>query len=154
LHTLNKIIPRLGVKAINKRTLREDVTKILTVDGREEKCPRFNQIRYVAFFNVAATGPSGARALTRKLLGNEEFCLQIDAHTTFVSNWDELAKTEWKNAKNEFAILSTAPANVLEMSNYESWTGSKKGEVPRQCVIRIADNEIPVRTDKRLRISH
>lgn len=132
-----------GVKTINKRVIRDDVTKIMVVEGREEKCPRFKQIRYLAFFNIAANGPSGARALTRKILGNEEYCMQIDAHTTFVPSWDEIAKTEWKNAKNEFAIISTAPANLAEMSDYESWTGAKNGQVPRQCLVRFADNEIP-----------
>lgn len=134
-----------GVKTINKRVIRDDVTKIMVVEGREEKCPRFKQIRYLAFFNIAANGPNGARALTRKILGNEEYCMQIDAHTTFVPSWDEIAKTEWKNARNEFAIISTAPANLAEMSDYESWTGAKNGQVPRQCLVRFADNEIPVR---------
>ena len=124
--------------------IRADVTKVMVVEGREEKCPRFNQIRFVAFFNIAANGPNGARALTRKILGNEEYCMQIDAHTSFVPNWDEYAKTEWKNAENEFAIISTTPASKEEMSSYESWTGAKNGQVPRQCLVRIADNDIPV----------
>ena len=71
--------------------------------------------------------------------------MQIDAHTTFVANWDDIAKTEWKNAKNEFAIISTSPAKLGEMADYESWTGSKNGQVPRQCLVRFADNDIPVR---------
>jgi hypothetical protein len=134
----------IGVKTIKKNMIRADVTKVMVVEGREEKCPRFNQIRFVAFFNIAANGPNGARALTRKILGNEEYCMQIDAHTSFVPNWDEYAKTEWKNAENEFAIISTTPASKEEMSSYESWTGAKNGQVPRQCLVRIADNDIPV----------
>lgn len=134
-----------GVKNVNKRKIRDDVTKLMVVEGREEKCPRHKQIRVVAFFNVAANGPNGARALTRKVLGNEEYCMQIDAHTQFVSNWDEIAKAEWKAANNEFAIISTVPAKKSEISDYESWTGSKNGEVPRGCLVRIADNDIPVR---------
>ena len=120
------------------------MTKIIVVEDREEKCPRFKQIRHVAFFNVASSGPNSARALTRKIVGNEEFCMQIDAHTTFVPNWDEIAKNEWINAKNEFAIISNAPAPLADMNEYESWTGSKSGQVPRQCLVRFADNEIPV----------
>jgi hypothetical protein len=134
-----------GAKSINKRKIREDVTKIMVVEGREEKCPRFQQIRHVAFFNIAASGPNGARALTRKVVGNEEYCMQIDAHTAFVPNWDELAKADWKKTDNEFAILSTVPASKGDMPDYENWTGSKNGEVPRQCLVRIADNDIPVR---------
>lgn len=133
-----------GVKTITKRKIRDDVTKMMVVEGREEKCPRFKQIRYIAFFNIAASGPNGARAMTRKIVGNEEYCMQIDAHTQFVSEWDQVAKEEWKNAKNEFAIISTVPAKKSEVSDYESWSGSKNGEVPRQCNVRIADNDIPV----------
>jgi len=133
-----------GVETIKKTKIREDMFKILKVEGREEKCPRYNQIRVVAVYNNAATGPNGARALTRKILGNEEYCMQIDAHTSFVKNWDTIAKTEWKSTGNEFAVISNVPAKKSELSSYDSWTGSKYGEVPRQCHIRIADNDIPV----------
>jgi len=115
----------------------------MVVEGREEKCPRFHQIRQVSFFNIAASGPAGARALTRKVVGNEEYCLQIDAHTDFVPQWDALAKADWKKIGNEFAIISTVPASKADMPDYENWTGGKNGEVPRQCLVRIADNDIP-----------
>lgn len=143
-HTSMSSLVFIGVKTITKRKIRDDVTKMMVVEGREEKCPRFKQIRYIAFFNIAASGPNGARAMTRKIVGNEEYCMQIDAHTQFVSEWDQVAKEEWKNAKNEFAIISTVPAKKSEVSDYESWSGSKNGEVPRQCNVRIADNDIPV----------
>jgi len=134
----------IGVKSIKKQKVRKDLTKIVVEEERDEKCPRFNQIRYLASFSVAATGPNGARALSRKLLGNEEYCIHIDAHTSFISDWDAIVKTEWKQIKNEFAVISTMPANQSEISSYDSWTGNKKGEVPHQCRVRIADNDIPV----------
>jgi hypothetical protein len=106
-------------------------------------CPFFNQIRLLSRHNIAAKGPADARALTRKILGNEEFCLQIDAHTAFTREWDELAKLEWHKTGNEFAILSTAPADMKEQQDYESWTGSKSGEVPRQCMLNILETSVP-----------
>lgn len=133
-----------GVKTINKKKIREDMIKVSKVEGREEKCPRYNQIRLVALFNTAANGPIGARALTRKILGNEEYCMQVDAHTSFVKHWDMTAKSEWKLTENEFAVISNVPAAKSEFSSYESLTGSKYGEIPRQCHVRIADNDIPV----------
>jgi hypothetical protein len=106
-------------------------------------CPFYNQIRLLSKFNIAAKGPTDARALTRKILGNEEFCLQIDAHTAFTREWDELAKLEWYKTGNEFAILSTAPADVKDQQEYESWTGSKSGEVPRQCTVKVMETKVP-----------
>jgi hypothetical protein len=108
-----------------------------------ETCPFYGQIRLLSMYNVAAKGPADARALTRKILGNEEFCLQIDAHTTFTRDWDELAKLEWQKTGNEFAILSTAPADMKQQQEYESWTGSKSGQVPRQCMVNILETNVP-----------
>jgi len=134
----------LDVKFFQRQVIRSDMTKVIATD-KMEKCPRINQIRLLSKYNIAAKGPTDARALTRKILGNEEFCLQIDSHTSFTKDWDEVAKEEWKKTGNEFAVLSTAPARMNEQEEYESWTGSKSGEVPRQCVPKILDTMIPVR---------
>jgi Glycosyltransferase (GlcNAc) len=136
-------------KMIQRRVVREEMTKILVVEGRESKCPRFSQVRVLAFFNPIPSGPQHPRALQRKLLGNEEYCLQIDAHSSFIHHWDLIAKEEWKETHNEFAILSTSPAAMSERDDYESKTGSKHGQVPRICKVRIADNSLPVRHDVR-----
>jgi len=133
-----------NVKFFQRQVIRSDMTKVIATD-KMEKCPRINQIRLLSKYNIAAKGPTDARALTRKILGNEEFCLQIDSHTSFTKDWDEVAKEEWKKTGNEFAVLSTAPARMNEQEEYESWTGSKSGEVPRQCVPKILDTMIPVR---------
>lgn len=131
-----------GVKTIRKQKIRTDMTKIIVEEGRT-KCPRFDQIRLLAVFNVAAKGPADARALTRKIVGNEEFCLQVDAHTTFRQDWEKEAIEEWKKVGNEFAILSTVPADIAEKSDYEGWTATKSGEVPRQCLVTVAENDTP-----------
>ena len=133
-----------GVTFLQRQVIRADMTKVIATEEME-KCPRINQIRLLAVYNIAAKGPSDARSMTRKILGNEEFCLQIDSHTSFTQDWDELAKEEWHKTGNEFAVLSTAPAKMSEQSDYESWTGSKSGEVPRQCMPKILDTNIPVR---------
>lgn len=134
----------LDVEFIQRHSIRADMTKVIATEDFGT-CPRVNQIRLLSKYNIAAKGPTDARALTRKILGNEEYCLQIDAHTSFTKDWDQVAKEEWKKTGNEFAILSTAPARMKEQSDYESWTGSKSGEVPRQCFPNILDTNIPVR---------
>lgn len=120
------------------------MTKVIATEEMT-KCPRMDQIRLLSMYNIAAKGPSDARSLTRKILGNEEYCMQIDSHTSFTKGWDELAKEEWHKTGNEFAVISTAPAKMSEQPEYESWTGSKSGEVPRQCMPKILETKIPVR---------
>jgi hypothetical protein len=86
-----------------------------------------------------------ARSLARKVLGNEEFCMQIDAHTSFAKNWDEILKQEWKNTENEFGIISTVPPPKGEQDVYQPG-GLKEKEVPRQCIITFEANGVPVRS--------
>lgn len=130
-------------KHYKRQTIRKDVTKVIAEPERLQ-CPRFNQVRLLAFHNKSAKGPSFARSMARKILGNEEFCMQIDAHTSFAKNWDQLAKQEWKNTRNEFGVISNVPAKQGDQAEYE--TGSKATEVPRQCKTAFQDNGIPVRS--------
>jgi hypothetical protein len=69
---------------------------------------------------------------------NEEYCLQIDAHSSFTNNWDTLAKEDWAKMDNEYGILSTVPADIEDKA---------KEEVPRQCRARQMDTGIPVSED-------
>jgi hypothetical protein len=80
--------------------------------------------------------------MARKVLGQEEFCMQVDAHTTFVKGWDDLAKTEWKNTENEFGIISNVPANKAEIFQHSEGHGGYT-EVPRQCRIKVRENGFP-----------
>jgi len=106
-------------------------------------CPRRDQIRFVSFHYYAAKGPMSARSMGRKALGNEEYCMQIDAHTSFAKDWDDILKKEWKNTGNEFGVISTVPPPKAEQESYQPG-GDKEKEVPRQCRIRFNDNGFPV----------
>jgi hypothetical protein len=141
-YCLEQYCANQGIQFIQRQTIRADMTKVIATEAMED-CPRINQIRLLSKYNIAAKGPTDARALTRKIVGNEEFCLQIDSHTAFTQDWDVVAKEEWHATGNEFAVLSTAPAKMSEQQDYESWTGSKSKEVPRQCFPKILDNNIP-----------
>jgi Glycosyltransferase (GlcNAc) len=87
-------------------------------------------------------GPILARSLARKVLGNEEFCMQIDAHSDFVKDWDVVATEEWRKTQNEFGVISHVPAKMSEKAAY-SVGGSQSHEVPRQCSLRFLDNGFP-----------
>jgi len=119
------------------------MTKVTVNEEGRKTCPHYDQIRLVAFQNVQAKGPMLARSMARKAIGNEEFCMQIDAHTAFVKGWDTLAKQQWTSTENEFGILSNVPADKATMADYAA--GAEKfTEVPRQCTVRFMDNGFPV----------
>jgi hypothetical protein len=117
--------------------IREDTTKIIAKDKERQNCPRIDQIRKLAVHNRAAKGPSWARSLGRKVLGNEDYCMQIDAHMKFAPEWDSKVRQEWVNTANEFGIISTQPAPIGE--------AAMDGQIiPRNCAINFLDVGIPV----------
>lgn len=42
-------------------------------------------------------------------LRDEEFCLQVDAHSVFETQWDIIALEDWMLTENEMAVLTTYP---------------------------------------------
>jgi Glycosyltransferase (GlcNAc) len=133
-----------GVKTLKRVPMRKDVVKVVALSEGQKACPHFDQVRLVAYHHIQAKGPMHARSLVRKVLGNEEFCMQIDAHTEFAVGWDELALSEWKKTNNEFGILSNVPVATADKEAYGTEDGEKFTEVPRQCAVRILDNGFPV----------
>lgn len=118
------------------------MVKVMSDPESRAKCPHYDQVRPVNFYYINAKGPIYARSMIRKVLGNEEFCLQIDAHTRFTKDWDEKVVNEWKLANNEFGVLTNVPAPLTEKSDYDVG-GAKEKRVPRQCAVRFGDNGYP-----------
>jgi hypothetical protein len=128
----------LGFDIYDKLNLRKDTTKVIAKETARKECPRVDQIRKLSVHQYAAKGPTWARALGRKILGNEEFCLQIDAHMKFVQNWDEKAKQEWSGTRNEFGIISAVPQGFYALENTPATT------VMRGCEVEFMDVGVPV----------
>ena len=121
---------------------REEIKKKFQASERvKDSCPHFRQIRFLGVYHIAAKGPAYARSFARKLLANEEYCMQVDAHSDFISNWDEIAKSEWANIGNEYGVLSNIPANINNKAKDES---SNDRIVPQMCVLGALDTNIPV----------
>ncbi|KAL7563395.1 hypothetical protein ACA910_016495 [Epithemia clementina (nom. ined.)] len=135
-YCLDEYCRSYGALVFEKQKTGTEVSKIVRNEKEEVKCPYLPQIRLLATNDVAARGPMYARSLMRKLLGNEEFCLQLDAHSTMAQHWDVGLTSEWQSTNNEFAVLSTIPMDFAMMAE-------KKTFVPRQCVIRMQDNGVP-----------
>ncbi len=127
-----------GTEIYKKPRIREDTNKVIAKPERKE-CPRVDQIRKLSVHNFAAKGPVWARSMVRKILGNEEFCLQIDAHTSFVADWDDKLKHEWAATGNEFGIISTVPPAIADKDSEET-----QNTVPRQCSVQFQEIGLPV----------
>lgn len=106
------------------------------------KCAHYNQIESLAVFALGAKGPTVSRALGRKLLGNQEYCMQIDSHSDFVQNWDTNAKLEWNAINNEYGVISAVPADVTKKADY-GIGGSKESSVSRTCHVQMNDALLP-----------
>ena len=68
-----------------------------------------------------ARGPIYARARCERLLGDEAYFLQVDCHTRFMADWDEILIRELDRARllSEQAVLSHYPVNIKNMKSTE-----------------------------------
>mmetsp|Transcript_6705 Transcript_6705/g.13789 ORF Transcript_6705/g.13789 Transcript_6705/m.13789 type:complete len:581 (+) Transcript_6705:114-1856(+) len=109
-------------------------------DAVRKACPRAEkQIRTLRFHHLASKGPVYARSFARKLLGNEEFCMEIDAAMDFVEGWDVKVVGQWQMTGNEYGVLSALPFSLKDRERVESGQ-----EVARQCAIRIGSEGVPL----------
>ena len=68
-------------------------------------CTMADQVRVLRMDVSEAAGPVYARARQRELVAEEDdFCMQIDAHTRFGPSWDVRMLAEWGAAENEYAV--------------------------------------------------
>ena len=117
---------------INRIEFREGAYKVTSNEKDRKRCPRIDQIRVVRVQDNFAKGPPWSRALGRRSLGNEEFCLQTAAHSSFVEDWDEKVRQEWLQTNNEFGIISNPPKPKGPKDTQE---------VPRTCCVEFLEEE-------------
>ncbi|KAF0717266.1 Aste57867_2393 [Aphanomyces stellatus] len=72
-------------------------------------CKFKDHVRIDARAATASRGPVVARHEQQQLIQDEEFCLQIDAHSKFLDHWDTELVRDWSRAQNEMAVLTTYP---------------------------------------------
>lgn len=84
-----------------------------------------------------AKGPTYARYFCSTMWDGEEYFLQIDSHSRFVRNWDELCINMIKEIKSqglsEKPILSHYPKQIEDYKNYDSNNKKHTQLVPRIC---------------------
>ena len=99
-------------------------------------CFEFNQVRVKRMDAMDAKGPVFARAHHNELLHDEEFCLQLDAHSSFIKHWDAEILREWSMTKNEFGILTTYPTSAQNL--HRDFMGFMS--MPHLCGAKISDS--------------
>eukprot|EP01036_Dinobryon_divergens_P029870 gene29870-39036_t len=96
-----------------------------------QPCPHKANIQFIEFTHQEAKGPTYARYLQDSLIKNQEFCMQVDAHSDFIQNWDVEVASMWGSTNNEYAVLSTIPPDVSLLS--KSGLNGPNQAVPHLC---------------------
>jgi hypothetical protein len=81
------------------------------------KCKYFDSIRIIRMKDTDAQGPVFARARQAELLDKQtdDFCMQIDAHTDVVKDWDVLMLNQWGAINNEYGVITSYPTNIVDL---------------------------------------
>mmetsp|Transcript_1306 Transcript_1306/g.1907 ORF Transcript_1306/g.1907 Transcript_1306/m.1907 type:complete len:470 (+) Transcript_1306:164-1573(+) len=93
-------------------------------------CVEYDRVRMLRMDASEAAGPVYARGRQPELLEDEdEFCMQIDAHTIFKKGWDVSMLEQWGACRNEYAVLTTYPTNYKDL--YKN--SNNHWEMPHLC---------------------
>lgn len=105
--------------------------------------PQFKRnVRAIRLHHLEARGPTHARYLATTLVNNEEFFFQIDSHTRFVQDWDELAINDilkLENAGQQKVVLSTYP-KAFDPDVRDGETDPDTFTVPHMCRAFFTEN--------------
>jgi hypothetical protein len=103
---------------------------LLVNDGAESgPCPRKDQVSTIDMDWLDSRGPTLARSRQQSLVQDEDFCLQVDAHSVFLKDWDKNIITNWLEASNEMAVLTTY------INAYDSATTYSSDQIPHLCEV-------------------
>lgn len=87
-------------------------------DQHPEYCP---QIRPLKLREVESLGPYGARYLASKLYAGENWYMQLDAHMTFLKNWDDITiQSLHKAPSNKPVVSHYPPGHMMDLDHHWS----------------------------------
>jgi len=101
-------------------------------DPEQMACKYKNQIDVYEMDADLAVGPVFARHIGHRLYRGEYHVLQVDAHVTFVQDWDEAIINQFEATRNEMAVLSTYLSDVNESIDPATGMAKRKGR-PIMC---------------------
>ncbi|ETW05293.1 hypothetical protein H310_04246 [Aphanomyces invadans] len=85
----------------------DEYCKLAKVEWPNEECKYRSQVRVDERVANDSRGPTLARHYQQKLVGDQEFCLQLDAHSVFTNDWDVGIVKDWTTLNNEMGVLTT-----------------------------------------------
>lgn len=111
--------------------------------GGQNKCDTYlKNVKYTIVSFLDARGPNVARYMQNTLIGDQEFCLQIDAHSDFIPGWDSDLLQSWRALDNEFGILSTAPPALDKLLGVTAEAQSASATVNHLCAASFTHNNV------------
>ena len=132
---------RLATKMKGKR--RGNVSRI----AHHGDCPHSDQIQVRRMNADMAAGPMHARSIVSEVIATShtegkvnagDYCLSIDSHTEFGHDWDKDMVEMFREADNEYAILSTRPPDLNQLgTNKEGYR-----QVPHLCSVTFTSNVV------------
>ncbi|KAG9401060.1 hypothetical protein AC1031_009818 [Aphanomyces cochlioides] len=105
-----------------------------------EECKYKSHVKVDERSASQSRGPTYARHHQQKLVGDQEFCLQLDAHSIFTNGWDKSLVNEWKSIGNEMAILSTYLHHCHDGYILEDGTNNAPDQLPHLCTTMRGGN--------------
>jgi hypothetical protein len=115
-------------------------------------CPYADNVLLNRMNASEAKGPVWARHHQQLLLGDQDFCLQVDAHSDFVYEWDVHLVNEWRSAENEYAVLTTYPPDSSQLRDFEL-DGELDRTVPLLCGAEYTVDG-PIRNSRAFMVRH
>eukprot|EP01041_Mallomonas_annulata_P013039 gene13039-27521_t len=115
----------------------DEYCRLMIGTNSSHPCPFKNNIRMNRVDAKLAEGPTWARALGSKMVGDEEFCMQTDSHMDFVPHWDKYMLQMWGLMENEYGVLSTYVADSEQLQYNINGDKGLNGlhEVPHLCMV-------------------
>ncbi|CAK4659225.1 unnamed protein product [Aphanomyces euteiches] len=87
-----------------------------------KECRYKDQVKIDARHALESMGPNIARYYQQQLVGDQEFCLQVDAHSQLLQDWDTILVKEWARTENEMAVLTNYPLSFRDLSDDGTYT--------------------------------
>ncbi len=136
-------------KAKNPNMIYAGIVQQNKADKKEEdcfdKCPDCKKRKETGHIKVKnfdfkdAKGPCFARYEASKLWNGEEFYMEIDSHTDFLQDWDEILLSELKATQDPKAVIGSYPPTPEQMEKIKNG----KKEFPMMCTVFINEDNLP-----------
>ncbi|ETL37744.1 hypothetical protein F441_10921 [Phytophthora nicotianae CJ01A1] len=101
----------------------------------DTECRHKNQITIDTRDAAESAGCTTARHLQHKLVGDQEFCLQVDGHSVFTNRWDENILADWASIDNEMAVMTMYPHNTHKEMIEDNGDNNVINSVPHLCTV-------------------